>query len=73
VRGGIHVEKPSGNQWFQMGKRKPPRVIIGPDARVDGPLVFEREVKLYVHRSATVGTVRGATAVRYDGDRAPQD
>lgn len=73
VRGGIHVEKPSGNQWFSMGKRKPPRIIIGPDARVDGPLVFEREVKLYVHRSATVGSIRGATAVRYDGDRAPQD
>jgi hypothetical protein len=40
---------------------------------VDGPLVFEREVKLYVHRSATIGSIRGATAVRYDGDRAPQD
>ena len=73
VRGGIHVEKPSGNQWFSMGKRKPPRIVIGPDARVDGPLVFEREVKLYVHRSATIGSIRGATAVRYDGDRAPQD
>lgn len=72
VRGGILVEKPSG-QWFSMGKRKPPRIIIGPDARVDGPLVFEREVKLYVHRSATVGSIRGATAIRYDGERAPQD
>ena len=73
VRGGILVEKPSGNNWLRMGKRKPPRIIVGPDARVDGPLVFEHEVKLYVHRTATVGDITGATAIRYDGDRAPAD
>lgn len=72
VKGGITVEKPSA-QWISVGKRKPPRIIIGANARVDGPLVFEREVRLYVHRSAKVGPVTGATAVRYDGDRAPQD
>ena len=42
-------------------------MIIGPNARVDGPLVFEREVELYVHDSAKIGPVTGATAVRYDG------
>ena len=73
VRGGILVEKPTGNSWFKMGKRKPPRIIVGPGARVDGPMVFEHEVKLYVHRTATVGDIRGATAIRYDGDRAPAD
>jgi hypothetical protein len=72
VKGGIHVEKP-GQQWFSMGKRKPPRIVIGPNAQVDGSLVFEREVKLYVHRTAKIGSVSGATAVRYDGDRAPED
>ena len=72
VKGGIHVEKP-GQQWFSMGKRKPPRIVIGPNAQVDGSLVFEREVKLYVHRTAKIGAVSGATAVRYDGDRAPED
>ena len=72
VRGGIHVEKP-GSSWFQTGKRKPPRIVIGPNAQVDGSLVFEREVKLYVHRTAKIGSVSGATAVRYDGDRAPED
>ena len=72
VKGGIHVEKP-GQQWFSMGKRKPPRIVIGPNAQVDGALVFEREVKLYVHRSAKIGAISGATAVRYDGDRAPED
>lgn len=72
VKGGITVEKPSV-QWITVVKRKPPRIIIGANARVDGALVFEREVKLYVHRSAKIGPVTGATAVRYDGERAPQD
>jgi hypothetical protein len=39
---------------------------------VSGPLVFKREVKLYVHATARVGEVRGATAVRYEGDDAPE-
>ena len=35
---------------------------------VDGPLVFEREVELYVHNTAKIGAVTGATArCRYDG------
>ena len=72
VKGGIHVEKPN-TQWLSIGKRKPPRIIVGPNARVDGVLVFEREVKLYVHRSAKIGPVTGATAVPYESDRAPQD
>ena len=72
VKGGIHVEKP-GSQWIRFGKRKPPRIVIGPNAQVDGPLLFEREVTLYVHRTAKIGKVTGATAVRYDGDRAPKD
>ncbi len=72
VKGGIKIEKPSV-QWIQIGKKRDPRVIVGPNARVDGALVFERPVKLYVHRSATIGPVAGATAVRYDGDQAPQD
>lgn len=72
VRGGIRVEKPN-MQWISVGKRKPPRIIVGPNARVDGSLVFEREVKLYVHRSAQIGPVTGATAIRYDSERAPQD
>lgn len=70
VVGGIHYEKPS-KQWISFGKRQPPRVVIGPNARVDGPLVFEREVVLYVHGTARIGTVTGATAVRYDGATPP--
>ena len=75
VRGGISVEKPD-NGWFpsfSFGKREPQRIVIARNARVDGPLVFEREVKLYVHATAQIGPVTGATAVRYEGDSAPQD
>jgi hypothetical protein len=74
VKGGIKVEKP-GTSWFpiHIGRNTPPRIIIGPNAVVDGPLVFEREVKLYVHSSARIGKVTGATAIAYSGDRPPQD
>ena len=73
VTGGIRVEKPSSN-WFpvQINKRKP-RIVIGPGAVVEGELVFEREVDLYVHDTARVGKVTGATATAYSTPRAPQD
>lgn len=70
ISGGIHYGKPS-RQWISMGKPKVPRVVIGPGARVDGPLVFEREVVLYVHGSARIGPLSGATARRYDGATPP--
>lgn len=69
VRGGIRYEKP-GKVWFSM-KQRDPRVVIGPNARVDGPLVFERTVELLVHRSAVIGPVTGATVVRYDTPTPP--
>jgi hypothetical protein len=47
--------------------------VIGPNARVDGALVFKRDVKLYVHASAKTGPISGATAVRYEGARPPRD
>jgi DUF4097 and DUF4098 domain-containing protein YvlB len=74
VKGGIKVEKQS-TSWLpiHIGKNTPPRIIIGANAVVDGPLVFERDVKLYVHTSARIGRVTGATAVAYSGDRPPQD
>jgi DUF4097 and DUF4098 domain-containing protein YvlB len=73
VHGGIRIEKPTSS-WLPIGigKRRPPRIIIGPDAVVDGPLVFEREVRLYVHKSAKIGTVTGAKAVPYEGVRVPE-
>jgi hypothetical protein len=66
VHNGILVEKNKGID-FGWGSRKPkvPRIIIGPNAIVDGELRFERKVDLYVHTTAKIGTVIGATAVPY--------
>jgi hypothetical protein len=74
VKGGIKVEKPNNNfLGIRIGKSRPPRIIIGPNAVVEGPLVFEREVKLYVHSTAKTGPITGATAIRFDTPTAPQD
>ena len=72
VKGGIHVEKPSGN-GMQWGKQRIPRIVIGPNAVVDGPLVFERDVVLYVHNTARTGSVRGATPKSYNTATPPKD
>lgn len=71
VKGGLRVEK--NNSWIKLKSKRVPRIIIGPNAVVEGPLVFEREVVLYVHRTAKTGPITGATAKPYDGDSAPKD
>lgn len=71
VHGGIEVTKPNFSFSFKPARK--PRVVIGPDAVVDGPLEFEREVSLYVHRTAKIGAVTGATARSFDSDVAPKD
>ena len=73
VKGGIRVEKPTGTWGLRMGKPKVPRIVIGPNAVVEGNLVFEREVTLHVHQSARIGNVSGATAQRYSTATPPQD
>ena len=73
VKGGIRVEKPTGNWGLRMGKPKVPRIVIGPNAVVEGNLVFEREVTIHVHQSARIGNVSGATAQRYSTATPPQD
>lgn len=66
VDGGILIEK--SNNWFSFGPNQPPRVVIGPRAVVKGTLEFEREVELLVSDSASIGTVRGATPVKFSGE-----
>lgn len=71
LRGDLVVEKPSGWSW---GKdRRKPRIVIGPGSRVDGDVVLEREVELFISESASVGGVRGEMsmddAVRFSGSR----
>lgn len=72
VRGGLRIDKP-GKQWLTKNKPRVPRVIIGPDARVDGALVFEREVRLYVHTTAKTGPVTGATAIAFSSPTPPSE
>jgi hypothetical protein len=67
VDGGILVQKPQGISW---GRHRTPRIIIGPNAVVNGTLRFEREVELFVHPSAKIGAVSGATVQRYT-DKLP--
>jgi DUF4097 and DUF4098 domain-containing protein YvlB len=67
VEGGLLVRKPRGRST----SNRPPRVVIGPDAEVRGSLVFEREVSLFVHDRARIGTVEGATAQRFSGAEPP--
>ena len=71
VRGGVHVHKP-GASWMPVRvNMRRQRVVIGPGAVVEGPLVFDREVVLYVHDSARIGPVTGAEPVRYSTPTAP--
>lgn len=72
VKGDIIVEKPGGWSWGNSNKRTP-RVVIGPGSRVEGSIVLERKVKLFISESAEVGGVSGEMsmddAVRFSGDR----
>lgn len=67
VSKGILVEKPNRG-WFNRNS-KTPKIVIGPNAIVQGTLKFEREVELYVSESARVGNIEGATPVRFSGSR----
>jgi cytoskeletal protein CcmA (bactofilin family) len=67
VEGGIVVVKPTGFGF----DREDPVIVIGPGATVQGELRFERPVKLYVSDKATIGTVSGASAVTFTGDKPP--
>lgn len=62
VVGGIRVKASDGGR-----NEEPPRIVVGPGARIRGESVFERAVELYVHDSAEIGPVSGATVIRYSG------
>lgn len=72
VDGGIKVKESKGILVVRLGNDKPPRIVIGPGATVNGPLDFEREVKLYVSDQAHVaGPINGAQAVKFSGPTPP--
>ncbi len=65
IAGALTVRK---SQGISFNAGSPPKIVIGREVTVEGPLKFEREVELYVHETATVGEITGAEAVRYSGD-----
>lgn len=69
VKGGLRVEK--NESKIIIKPKRDPRVVIGPNAVVEGALVFERPVTLYVHATAKTGPITGATAKRFDTATAP--
>lgn len=72
LHGDLVVEK-SNDRFWNRSERQKPRIVIGPGVRVQGQIVLEREVDLYISDSAEVGGVTGVMsmdqAVRFSGDR----
>jgi predicted acyltransferase (DUF342 family) len=69
VDGGVIIRKNQSDHGDE--RNTPPRVVVGPGSVVKGTLRFERPVELYVSDRATIGTVEGATPIRFTGDRPP--
>ncbi len=69
VAGGLVVRRPRGNNWFNFGNNKTPRVEIGANAVIRGELRFDREVELVVHPSATIGPIVGEAASKIRVER----
>jgi DUF4097 and DUF4098 domain-containing protein YvlB len=69
LKSDLVIEKPSF--WSRVSNRKP-RVVIGPGSRIEGALVIEYEIELFVSDSAELGEVRGVMtlddATRFSGD-----
>jgi len=74
IDGGIKVMKSEGGGFLgiHFGSEKVPRIVIGSGATVNGPLDFEKPVKLYISKQAHVaGSITGATAVNFSGATPP--
>jgi DUF4097 and DUF4098 domain-containing protein YvlB len=69
VDGGVIIRK--NHSDHEDDRNTPPRVVVGPGSVVKGTLRFERPVELYVSDRATIGTVEGATPIRFTGDHPP--
>lgn len=72
VKGDVIVEKPSNWGWGKNKSRKP-RIVIGPGSVVEGVIMLEREVDLFISDSARVGGVEGVMsmddAIRFSGEQ----
>ena len=71
MKGNLRVERPSG--WNNSRNNRKPRIVIGPGSRVEGIIILEREVELYISNTAEVGGVSGVMSLedaeRFDGAR----
>lgn len=72
IKGDLIIEKP-GFSWFGSKNDKEPKIVIGPGSSVEGKIVLEREVELYISETAEVGGVEGVMslddAIRFSGNR----
>ena len=74
VMGELRVKKPRVSNWW--GKDPtPPRIVLGPGARVAGAITLEQPAKIYVHQDAQLpkinGEILGGSVVRFSGAKAP--
>jgi cytoskeletal protein CcmA (bactofilin family) len=70
LQGDLVVEEPG--MWSNSGKKRKPRIIIGPGSRIEGDIVIEHEVELFISDSAEIGSVKGVMslddATMFSGD-----
>jgi hypothetical protein len=72
VDGGIHFDKPRGISWSWGKQQRNPRLVVGPNAVVGGAIRIDRDdVDVFVHDTAKIGSLKGATAKRYSGTEPP--
>ena len=75
IGGDLVVEKPG--MWTRSDKKRKPRVIVGPGSRVEGKIIVEHEIELFISESAEVGDVTGVMsledATTFSGDEPAND
>lgn len=58
IEGNLRVVR---SQGINISMDDTPEIVIGPEVTIMGRLIFEREVRLIIHRGAQVGEIEGAT------------
>ena len=74
VMGELRVKKPRLSNWW--GKDpQPPRIVLGPGARIAGGITLEQPATIYVHQDAQMPTINGemvgGAVIRFSGAKAP--
>lgn len=61
IKGDLVIEEPS--MWGRNDKRRKPRIVVGPGSRIEGAIVIEHEVELFISETAEVGSVSGVMSL----------